>query len=537
MIENINAYKGKKKFNIEKIIQDYKNYVYTIVCNNSKQILNQADVEEAVSEVFFNIWYNNEKIPDNISLKKYIAGIAKNVTIDKIREKIKYTNQVELSENISDETNEFDILTKKDDIKTAIVRELDRINDEDSKIFYKFYFEQKSIKEIANEVGLKDTTVKVKLYRIRKKIKNRFEKNNIFYKNFIIIIAVLILTISAYVIAKEIVKRFFIDSSDGVESAVQDGYVENIEKNSQSNGIKISVDSILMDDYNLAINFYLEFENEELVTNINYCKFPNLLILDENNNMLVAKFEDEEHSELSEMVNISESNYSGINDGSESIHIKSKTGNGILITYITHSDQFPNSKELNIMVDKVELYNGNNELSNIVKTVSGKWNIKFNLPEDFFERNTDVYTLKESNIEGLELIKANLSQTGIKIEISTKWGQQYYSDQDTYEIKLEKLRKINDEKLTFGYIVQNGISPLKNAYIQNSNGDVFYPAASSDSDGGMYILDDEVFYFQLFNMTKNDATNEIVVYIEKDENYFDITNEKYIRLVLNRKSE
>ena len=63
------------------------------------------------------------------------------------------------------------------------------------------------------------------------------------------------------------------------------------------------------------------------------------------------------------------------------------------------------------------------------------------------------------------------------------------------------------------------------------------PAASSDSDGGMYILDDEVFYFQLFNMTKNDATNEIVVYIEKDENYFDITNEKYIRLVLNRKSE
>ena len=541
MEENtIEKYIKNNILDIEQLIKDYKKYIYTIAKNNSKGFLSNEDIEEIVSDTFLTIWHNKNKIEKNKMLKNYISAVTKNLVLKKFREKQSSNLNISLNdENLSSKYNDIEYVYENSLIEKTINEELKNFTKLEYQIFTKYYYFSKSIKEIASEMNISESLVKVKLHRVRKKLKERLKSKGIIPKNLVIVFAILLIAISSFVIAKEIFKHFFLDSSNGVEEALNDGYVENYElqNNSYSNGISIEVESVLMDDYNLAIVFCLKFDNIEYVKNAYYCNFDNLLIMDENNNLIVTKFEGKiKDSKLLNFFDIN-NNYPGISNGNESVHIKSKDDDEIVLTYITNSSEFPKSHKLKIITDEISLHYSEDNFGEKIDTINGDWNIEVDLPEEFYNRRTEVYTLESSNDENLELLGANLSQTGIRIEFKTKWGQQYYNEDDSDEIIYEKLEKIRNEYLTFEYIVENGITPLYNYYIVNSFGEKFYPANSSDGDGGMSVGSNaELNYFQIFNMTPSDATDKIIIIMEKDSHYFDTTENKYLEIVLSRKS-
>ena len=541
MEENtIEKYIKNNILDIEQLIKDYKTYIYTIAKNNSKEFLKNEDIEEIVSDTFLTIWHNKNKIEKDKILKNYISAVTKNLVLKKFREKQSSNLNISLNdENLSSEYNDIEYVYENSLIEKTINEELKNFTKLEYQIFTKYYYFSKSIKEIASEMNISESLVKVKLHRVRKKLKERLKSKGIIPKNLVIVFAILLIAISSFVIAKEIFKHFFLDSSNGVEEALNDGYVENYElqNNSYSNGISVDVESVLMDDYNLAIVFCLKFDNIEYVKNAYYCNFDNLLIMDENNNLIVTKFEGKiKDSKLLNFFDIN-NNYPGISNGNESVHIKSKDDDEIVLTYVTNSSEFPKSHKLKIITDEISLHYSEDNLGEKIDTINGDWNIEVDLPEEFYNRKTEVYTLESSNDENLELLGANLSQTGIRIEFKTKWGQQYYNEDDSDEIIYEKLEKIRNEYLTFEYIVENGITPLYNYYIVNSFGEKFYPANSSDGDGGMSVGSNaELNYFQLFNMTPSDATDKIIIIMEKDSHYFDTTENKYLEIVLSRKS-
>ena len=541
MEENtIEKYIKNNILDIEQLIKDYKTYIYTIAKNNSKGFLKNEDIEEIVSDTFLTIWHNKNKIEKNKMLKNYISAVTKNLVLKKFREKQSSNLNISLNdENLSSEYNDIEYVYENSLIEKTINEELKNFTKLEYQIFTKYYYFSKSIKEIASEMNISESLVKVKLHRVRKKLKERLKSKGIIPKNLVIVFAILLIAISSFVIAKEIFKHFFLDSSNGVEEALNDGYVENYElqNNSYSNGISVDVESVLMDDYNLAIVFCLKFDNIEYVKNAYYCNFDNLLIMDENNNLIVTKFEGKiKDSKLLNFFDIN-NNYPGISNGNESVHIKSKDDDEIVLTYITNSSEFPKSHKLKIITDEISLHYSEDNLGEKIDTINGDWNIEVDLPEEFYNRRTEVYTLESSNDKNLELLEANLSQTGIRIEFKTKWGQQYYNEDDSDEIIYEKLEKIRNEYLTFEYIVENGITPLYNYYIVNSFGEKFYPANSSDGDGGMSVGSNaELNYFQIFNMTPSDATDKIIIIMEKDSHYFDTTENKYLEIVLSRKS-
>lgn len=541
MEENtIEKYIKNNILDIEQLIKDYKTYIYAIAKNNSKGFLSNEDIEEIVSDTFLTIWHNKNKIEKNKMLKNYISAVTKNLVLKKFREKQSSNLNISLNdENLSSEYNDIEYVYENSLIEKTINEELKNFTKLEYQIFTKYYYFSKSIKEIASEMNISESLVKVKLHRVRKKLKERLKSKGIIPKNLVIVFAILLIAISSFVIAKEIIKHFFLDSSDGVENALNNGYIESYEmkENNYSNGISIEVESVLMDDYNLAIVFCLKFDNIEYVKNADYCNFDNLLIMDENNNLIVTKFEGKiKDSKLLNFFDIN-NNYPGISNGNESVHIKSKDDDEIVLTYITNSSEFPKSHKLKIITDEISLHYSEDNFGEKIDTINGDWNIEVDLPEEFYNRRTEVYTLESSNDKNLELLEANLSQTGIRIEFKTKWGQQYYNEDDSDEIIYEKLEKIRNEYLTFEYIVENGITPLYNYYIVNSFGEKFYPANSSDGDGGMSVGSNaELNYFQIFNMTPSDATDKIIIIMEKDSHYFDTTENKYLEIVLSRKS-
>lgn len=156
------------KLDMEKVVKDFYSYVLTIVRNTAK--LSKEDEEELVSDVFFIVWKNQEKLKINEKFSPYIAGITRNIVYKKYHENLKQEKNEELQENILPLKKIEDDL-EASEINIFILEQFKMIGEQEYKIFTKYYYEEKKIKQIAKELNLSTSNVKTKLHRTREKMK------------------------------------------------------------------------------------------------------------------------------------------------------------------------------------------------------------------------------------------------------------------------------------------------------------------------------------------------------------------------------
>ncbi len=156
--------KNNINFKIETIINEYSNYVFKIVNNIVGTSLPYQDKEEIVADVFYLLWKNQDNI--NKDLKSYLAVIARNSTYAKLRNnKINF----ELKDEFTTDNITFDTDNVID--KIVIKQKIKELSEIEKTIFYLYYVDGYKIKEIAKKLKLSSSGIKIKLYRIRKKLK------------------------------------------------------------------------------------------------------------------------------------------------------------------------------------------------------------------------------------------------------------------------------------------------------------------------------------------------------------------------------
>lgn len=533
---SIKHYIKNGNININKMINDYKGYIISIIKNNSVKALSYEDEEEVVSDVFLTVWKNKNKIDKEKPLKNYIAGITKNLINIKLRETKHFELVVSLDKDIEDNLADINLIYEQNEILNAINEELNNMNLDDYKIFTKYYYFSKSIKDISNELGISESNVKVKLYRIRKKLKNKLTNRNIIYK--VLLLVLLLGTITGTIFAKEIfnlIKTFF-GTSTGVESAIKSGYISDTNMNYiNKNEISLKIESVLMDDYNLDLMFNIQL-NDINNNNVLYMEIPNLLITDENNNIILSKFENEDkYLEFCKNRGV-QASYSniGYSDGSESAIITNKNEKSFNYSYATHSQEFPKSKKLYLKFDKIIIkYTDENgkENNNIYNS---NWELNIDLPEQFYNRETIIYHLKNVNMDDFKLISASVSNTGLKIEFETTWGQKLYNINDTQKLKEQKLFNWMDNG--FDEVVAKGERPIHNDHIVNMKNKKFYPNGVYDGDGiTIQETNGTLKYRQLYTLTNSEATPIIKLIFEVNNELLKRETEKVIEVELERK--
>ena len=160
----------EKNLDLEKIINEYSSYTATIINNMARDSLNNEDKEEVVSEVFFILWKNKNKLDINKYLSSYIAGITRNVVKEYLR-KTKVNFDISDYENSLYSYDKIDLLDNSVEEISKIEKKLENMKEIDKKVFLDFYYSSKSIKDIAKEQKISEFSVKQRLYRIRNKIK------------------------------------------------------------------------------------------------------------------------------------------------------------------------------------------------------------------------------------------------------------------------------------------------------------------------------------------------------------------------------
>lgn len=169
----IKRYIKNNELDLEKIIDEFSGYVYKIV--NNMGVLSGEDIEEIVSDTFFILWKNKEKLDQEKQLSSYIAGITRNL----VKEKARVINiNVDISnyENVLQDCKKIDMICEQRDKISIIEKTVKLMKKDDIFIFNCYYYSSMKINEIASILNVSEFNVKSRLYRIRKKIKKELVK-------------------------------------------------------------------------------------------------------------------------------------------------------------------------------------------------------------------------------------------------------------------------------------------------------------------------------------------------------------------------
>ena len=158
-----------------KIMKQYMAFVYTIVYGKLSGITSRQEIEECVSDIFYEVYRTRNSIDlEKGSLKAYLAVLSKRRAVDLFRKLSKKAGEIS--------TNDFDHewLTSGDDVEKSVIdgeiselllSEIKALGEPDSQIIIRKYYLGQSTKIISKALGLKPNTVDKKVSRALVKLK------------------------------------------------------------------------------------------------------------------------------------------------------------------------------------------------------------------------------------------------------------------------------------------------------------------------------------------------------------------------------
>lgn len=149
-------------------IERYSAYVTAIFRRMLGASATAADLEELASDVFFILWSKAAAIEAG-KVKAYLGSVARNKARDFLRRR---DGSLPLEEDvllISPETPQQTLEARE--LAACLRAALDAMDDPEREIFYRHYQDLQPISEIAAALELNPSTVKTKLHRGRKKLK------------------------------------------------------------------------------------------------------------------------------------------------------------------------------------------------------------------------------------------------------------------------------------------------------------------------------------------------------------------------------
>lgn len=154
---------------LEKLMDKYIPYVSAVVWNILRNSQTRQDAEEVVSDVFLAAWEQAGEIHPNV-LKAWLGAVARNKAKNRLRHTLCDLPLEEDVLEIPDADTPEDAIQRAEEAR--LIREaVDDLGEPDREVFLRHYYFAQTVAEIANGMGLNESTVKTKLRRGRMRLK------------------------------------------------------------------------------------------------------------------------------------------------------------------------------------------------------------------------------------------------------------------------------------------------------------------------------------------------------------------------------
>ena len=390
--------------------------------------------------------------------------------------------------------------------------------------------------------------------------KRRFWRDYIMKKRIIATTCVGMILMSGVVFATNIdnIKNYFRGLGSGVDTAIENGYVENpqmdyIESNttlSKEPGIiaedvkvEAKIEDFLMDDLNLSTQFSFEFDEKIHsyidLNNINTITLNDLFVRDEENRLIYSGTEKDTFEKYCKEYNLNYifgefDNEKYFNNGLNWFpSFISKEASLAKLTYNMYSEGFPKSRKLYFSFSGMTITEHNN--SNEV-TIQGNWEIELDVPEKMYNRTSETYRVLSCSNEDFEIYSSSVSDTGFEIgviinnikrpecpeklkEIQGEEWEEKVMQSPYKELYVDFIKKKSPINVTgINYWLPNitggetKVEKEEYCYVENSKGEKFECTMSPSRRAKNKWLEGNKFdFYETFGMTKYDATDTIKV--------------------------
>ena len=152
------------------LVNRYKDLVYTLAL---RMLKHREEAEEVAQDSFVKIFKSLNKFKGDSKFSTWIYRVTYNTCLDRIKKNKKYISNVAIDEftfnKLGTLDNTLDHLIKEE--KQALIKKcINKLPEKSSVLLTLFYFEDLSLDEIAKIINMEANTVKVKLFRARKKL-------------------------------------------------------------------------------------------------------------------------------------------------------------------------------------------------------------------------------------------------------------------------------------------------------------------------------------------------------------------------------
>ena len=444
------AKKGDKEALEELLKRRYKK----LITFAKTRMKNETDAQDVVQDTMEKICKNINQLKESKHFEAWIIRILINECNKKYNEKSNKNESIEEYKDITFNSKIEDVNSKID-----IINMLKVLDETDKDIMILYYYEYK-IKEIADIMQMNGNTVKTRIKRAKGKIKNAYKidkkKGEIIKirKTLIILLAIILVT-TGIVYAKDLVnyiKKIFKDPTDGVQTAIENGYIKNEEiKYIETDDFKISVDEFLIDDSFLDITFNIDVK----VDDAKQVDIENIVITDENNNIIF--------NTTNMAIKVPEGKYykGGYSKNSE------KISSNMFKLCLKCNGEFPKSHKLFVKFESFIIFADSVEHS---KDYNGEWEVTLEVPEKMHNREGIIYHVKSCSDKKMTVDDAILTNTAFKISIP-----ETTTDKIDYD-----LLQIKPPKDIFDLIA------LGNEYVETTDGKKF-DVSKRDGDKGYTV--------------------------------------------------
>ena len=140
---------------------------------------NEAVAEELTNEIFLEVWRHANRYEGRSSPTTWLLSIARNRAISAMRKKREESWDDDAAGGLADEGDDPEVIAQKAD-KGAMLRAcIGELSPEHAEVIDLVYYQEKSVSEVAEIVGIPEATVKTRMFYARKKLSEILKSHGI----------------------------------------------------------------------------------------------------------------------------------------------------------------------------------------------------------------------------------------------------------------------------------------------------------------------------------------------------------------------
>lgn len=153
---------------LEEAVRRYTHYITAVAARAMGPSRTREDLEEIVSDAFLALWRFRQIFEEDRPLRPWLAVTARNLAINRAKRR---RETEDIPEHLPDARPGPEELAEQAVLHRQLRDEIEAMEEPDRTLFLRYYFEEEPLNQVAQALGLNQSTAKTRLARGRQRLK------------------------------------------------------------------------------------------------------------------------------------------------------------------------------------------------------------------------------------------------------------------------------------------------------------------------------------------------------------------------------